>query len=154
MYTKLGLHNDFYFKNKFFNKPRFHFSGGWGGLLRGYPNKPIKEYISEIISKSRNIKNYGKEFYNSSKRLLKRSINRLKKERKYNNDYEISIDLYLRGRGINHFGKDGVESFIVNEYKLSPLSDPEIKKLKICNDGKSFHNLIAYIYVRFAPDLI
>ena len=154
MYTKLGLHNDFYFKNKFFNKPRFHFSGGWGELLRGHPNKPIKEYISEIISKSRNIKNYGKEFYNSSKRLLKRSINRLKKERKYNNDYEISIDLYLRGRGINHFGKDGVESFIVNEYKLSPLSDPEIKKLKICNDGKSFHNLIAYIYVRFAPDLI
>ena len=64
------------------------------------------------------------------------------------------MDLYLRGRGINHFGKDGVESFIINEYKLSPLADPEIKKLKICNDGKSFHNFIAYIYVRFAHNLL
>ena len=58
MYTKLGLHNDFYFKSKYFIKPRFHFTGGWGEVIRGYPNKPIQEYITEICSKSRIIKHY------------------------------------------------------------------------------------------------
>lgn len=154
MYTKLGFHKEFYFKNKFFMKPRFTFTGAWGGMLRGYPNKPIQEYINDIISQSRNIWNYKKEFSDSSKRILKRSINRLKYERNYSNDYEVSIDLYLRGRGINHFGKASVESFLANEYRLEPLSDPDIKKLKISNNESSLHNLIAYIYVRFSPVLI
>ena len=154
MYTKLGFHKDFYFRYGFFKKPRFLLTGGWGEILRGYPNMPIQEYIESISCSSRNINNHEK-FYDSSKKLLKRSINRLKKERKYNDDYELSIDLYLRGSGLNHFGKACVESFIGNEYKLEPLSDPDIKKIKISNnDEKSLHNLIAYIYVRFCHDLI
>ena len=152
MYIKLGFHKDFYFRTEFFKKPRFYFTGGWGGVLRGYPNVPIKEYIEEISSRSRDINN--EKFYNSSKRLLNRSINILKKERKYNDEYELSMDLYLRGRGINHFGKASSELFLGNEYRLEPLSDPDIKKLKISkNNEKSLHNLIAYIYVRFCPDL-
>jgi len=153
MYIKLGLHKDFYFRTKFFNKPRFYFTGGWGGVLRGYPNMPIQEYIEIISSGTRDVNN--KKFQDSSKRLLNRSVNRLEQERKYNDDYELSIDLYLRGRGINHFGKACAELFMANEYRLQPLADPDIKKLKISNNShKSLHNLIAYIYVRFSPDLI
>ena len=153
MNIKLGFHKDFYFRSKFFHKPRFYFTGGWGGVLRGYPNMPIQEYIEKISAGTRDINNI--KFYNSSKRLLNRSITKLKKERKYNDDYEISIDLYLRGRGINHFGKACAELFISNEYRLQPLADPDIKKLKISKNNKeSLHNLISYIYARFCPDLI
>ena len=154
MYTKLGCHKDFYFRTQFLRKPRFHFTGGWGELIRGFPNKPIHDFIESTSSRNRDIDNH-KKFYDSSKRLLNRSINRLKEERKYNDNYELSIDLYIRGEGSNHFGKACVESFISNEYKLEPSSDPDIKKLKISNtNDKLIHNLVAYIYVRFCHVLI
>ena len=154
MYTRLGFHKDLYFVRKFLKKPKFLFSGGWGEILRGFPNMPIQEYIEAKCSRERNICNYEK-FYNSSKMLLTRSINRLKKERKYNDDYELSIDLFLKGEGANHFGKSCVQSFITNLYKLEPLADPDIKKLKISkNNERSYNDLIAYIYTRFCGELI
>ena len=152
-YTKLGFHKVFHIKNKFFTKPIFSLTGGWGEMLRGYPNFQIQKYIESICG-AIIIQGYEEEFYDSSKRILERSINNLKKEKIYNNDYELSTALYLRGRAINHFGKGSVESFLVNEYNLEPLSDPDLKKLKIDTNGKSFHDLIAYIYVRFSHNLI
>ena len=72
-----------------------------------------------------------------------------------NDNYELSIDLYIRGEGSNHFGKACVESFISNEYNLEPSSDPDIKKLKISNTNNNLiHNLVTYIYVRFCHELI
>lgn len=154
MYIRLGFHKDLFFSNKFLKKPKFLFSGGWGEILRGFPNMPIQEYIEAKCSIEKNINNYEK-FYNSSKRLLTRSVNRLKKERKYNDNYELSIDLFLKGEGTNHFGKACVESFISNLYKLEPLADPDIKKLKISNNNeRAYNDLIAYIYTRFCGELI
>ena len=149
MYSKLGFHKEFYFKRKFFKKPRFKFHGG--GEIRGYPSLPIKEYIEGISLKGKSL---GEEFYFSSKRLCNRSISLLKKEKEYNNDYEISSDFYSKGRSVNHDGKTALEEFLSNTYYLQPLIDPDIKKLKFDLNGNSTHDLVAYIYVRFAHDLI
>ena len=99
-------------------------------------------------------KSLGEEFYFSSKRLCNRSISLLKKEKEYNNDYEISSDFYSKGRSVNHDGKTALEEFLSNTYYLQPLIDPDIKKLKFDLNGNSTHDLVAYIYVRFAHDLI
>ena len=149
MYTKLGFHKEFYFKKQFFKKPRFKFHGG--GQIRGCPNLPIKQYIEEISLIG---KNFGEEFYFSSKRLCNRSISLLKKENEYNNDYEISFDFYSKGRSVNHDGKTALEEFLSNTYYLQPLIDPDIRKLKFDLNRNSTHDLVAYIYVRFAHDLI
>ena len=82
MYSKLGFHKQFYFKTKFFNKPRFYFNGLWGEILRGYPNKQIQNYMEEISKNSGKIKGYEQEFYHSSKRFLKRNINMITNENK------------------------------------------------------------------------
>ena len=148
IYSKLGFHKDFYSPDKFFSKPKFVITGGGGEIIRGFPAYPLKNYI-ELISKG-----FNKKFYNSSLRICNRSIALLKKKKKYSNDYEISADFYFRGRVRHHFGKACLEGFLVNLYFLQPLIDPDIKQIKFDINEKSFHDLIAYIYTRFAYDLI
>jgi hypothetical protein len=151
-YTKLGFHKEFYFKNKFFTKPRFSFSGSGGELNRGYPGYPIEKYIRKISSGAKYIKGYEKEFYNSSVYLCNRSINLLKTKNK--NNYEISSELYSKGRTRNHYGKSALEGFLANIYSIQPMIDPELKKLKYEISEETTHDLIAYIYIRFGHNLI
>ena len=149
MYSKLGFHKEFYLKDKFFHKPRFAFTGG--GQIRGFPGLPIKEYIEQISSQKKFL---GKQFYKSSVRLCNRSVNLLKKRKTYYNDYDISSDLYSKGRAVNHYGKGALEGFLANIYPIQILRDPIIKKIKYDINNNSPHDLIAYIYIRFAYDLI
>ena len=151
-YTKLGFHKEFYLKDKFFTNPRFSLSGSGGEILRGFPGLDYKTYIEQMSRGAINIK--GDEFYNSSMRLCNRSLDLLKREKTYENDFEISAALYCKGSMRNHNGKADVEGFIVNIYGLEPLIDPDIKKIKFNINEKFPHDLIAYIYVRFAHDLI
>ena len=147
IYSKLGFHKEFYFPIFFYSKPRFSFGGAGGEILRRYPILPIYECLKGI---SRGY-NFGR-IYNSSIKLCNRSIELLKQNKNYSNDYEISLDLYSKGRTRIHFGKEVLEGFIGNIYKLQPLIDPDIRSIKF--DKNSNHDLLAYIYVRFAHILI
>ena len=152
IYSKLGFHKEFYLKNEFHNNPLFSFSGSGGEDLRGYPGYPIKKYIETIFYKD--IPNHKAEFLNSSIMLLNKSVNLLKKEKIFNNDYEISNCLYSKAVGKNHFGKAALEAYIANIYFIQPLMDPEIKKIKYDINGELSHDFIAYIYIRFFRELI
>ena len=154
IYPKLGFHKSFYWKDRFYNFPRFIFTGFGGENIRGYPGYPIEQYIKYFSSQGKKIVGFGNLFYNSSMKFFKRNIDLLKKRKKYKNNYEISSDLYFNGRTRNHFGKVIVEGFIANIYYINPIMDPEIKKIKFNINGKWSHDLIAYIYTRFAHDLI
>ena len=154
MYAKLGFHKWFILHGRFFDKPRFAIQGNGGEMLRGYPGEPIGKYIEAISLPSREIKGHEKEFFNTSIKIFKRSIDLLKKKWHFKNDYEISTSLYLRGRNRNHFGKLSLENYISNIYSLTPLIDPDILRIRFDNNEKSQHDLVSYIYVRFAHDLI
>lgn len=154
IYSKLGFHKEFYLNTMFNSKPIFRFTGSGGEIIRGYPGLPITKYIEQISSYGKDIEDHNEEFYNSSLRLCNRSITLLKKNKTYYNDYEISADLYWKGRVRNHYGKAALESFLSNKFMLHPLIDPDIKQIKYDINGKSSHDLIAYLFVRFAHDLI
>ena len=148
IYSKFGITNWFRSPNKFLNNPKFSFSGFGGENIRGYPGYTIKEYIQQIS------KGYINQFYNSSVKLCERSISLLKKKKTYYNDYEITTDFYLKGRTRHHFGKTALEVFLGNEYILYPLIDPDIIQIKYDINPKSNNDIIAYIYVRLAHNLI
>lgn len=154
LYSKLGFHKEFYLKTRFYDRPRFVITGFGGENIRGYPGYPIEKYIENISSQGKKIDGYEGIFYNSSLRLCKRSVDLLKREKNYINSYEISSDLYSKGRTRHHFGRGVVEAFLANLYMINPLLDPEIMKINFNMEEKNAHDLIAYIYVRFAHDLI
>ena len=153
-YTKLGFHKEFYWKDRFYKKPRFIFTGEGGEIIRGYPGYPIKKYLEGISSQARQIIGKEEMFYNSSMRLCKRSVELLKSKKTFETEYELSSFLYSNGRTRNHYGKAVVEGFLSNIYLLQPLIDPDIKRIKFKINEKWSHDLIAYIYTRFAHDLI
>ena len=152
LYTKLGFHKQFYLKEKFYIKPRFIFTGGGGESLRGKPGIPIEKYIK--LQSFRQIEGHSEELFNSSKNLMNRSISLLKKQKSFNNEYEISYDLYSKNFGKYHYGKEALEGFLSNNYNINPLMDPDIKQIKYDIKGEKSHDLIAYIFVRLAKDLI
>ena len=152
MYSKLGFHKEFYFKTIFYDNPRFSFTGNGGEDLRGSPGCPIKNYSDKVSFQE--IPGHSKEFYYSSKNLINRSVEFLKQKKNYSNDFEISYDLYSNIVDKNHFGRSALEAFMSNVYIIQPLMDPEIKKIKFKLNNSSPHDLIAYIYTRFANDLV
>ena len=152
LYSKLGFHKEFYLFNKFHSKPLFTFTGYNGESLRGRPNKPINEFIKS--QSYNNIPNHQEEFYNSSKRIIKRSVSFLKEKKSFKNDYEISSTLFDKSQSKNHYGKTAVEKFTCNIFTMNPLMDPDIKRINYNISSKYPHDLIAYIYVRFGHDLI
>ena len=154
MYSKIGFNKWFLLVGKFFNKPRFYIQGNGGELIRGFPGHPIEKYIEIISFPARKFKGHEKEFFNSSIKIFQRSVALLKKKWNFNNDYEISTLLYLRGRYRNHFGKLSLENYISNIYCLTPLIDPDILRIKYGINEKTQHDLVSYIYVRFAHELI
>jgi hypothetical protein len=154
IYTKLGFHKELYLETMFYSKPIFSITGYGGEDIRGLHHISIKKYIKEICSSAKRINGHIEEFYNSSMKLCYRSIALLKRNKRYNNEHEISADLYYKGRVRHHFGKASLESFFANKYKLYPLIDSDIKQIKFGNSEKSNHDLIAYIFVRFGHDLM
>ena len=154
LYSKLGFHKEFYFQKKFFLKPRFHFTGGGGEIIRGYPGKSIKKYMETLSYNSWKIKDYQKEFHDATFRLCNRSIQLLKKKKSYNNDFEIASDLYYKGRTRAHYGTSAYENFIANIFCIQPLLDSNLKKIKLDIKDNLVLDISAYIYVRFAYDLI
>ena len=152
IYSKLGFHKQFCFQYQFYTNPIFSFAGSNGESLRGTPGIPIQEYINSYSPSV--IFGHEKEFDNSSNRLFNRTINLLKKERDYKNDFEFSSSLYSKSNGKNHFGKLALERFMANTYTLQPLMDPDINMINFTIKDNHSHDLIAYIYVRFAHELI
>ena len=81
IYSKLGLHKELYLKTKFFTKPIFFFKGSGGEIIRGSPGYTIKQYIDNKFYIAKRIKSLTKELYNSSLRILNRSLSFLKQKK-------------------------------------------------------------------------
>ena len=154
IYSKLGFHKEFYLQKKFLNKPLFHIKGDGGELIRGNPGKSIKEYIEALASNRKEIKAQKKEFLYATKRICMKSIEILKQTKTYKNEFEITADLYYRGRTRSHFGTEAYENFIANKFNLQPLIDSDIRQIKFNIEGKLSHDLLSYLIIKIAPDLI
>ena len=153
LYSKLGFSKISGFNNRFFIKPRFYFTGCGGEVIRGYPGYQIYQYIDIIASRSKNFMKYTFDLYHSLNSILNRSLELLTKNKKYSNDYQLTADLYAKGCIRNHCSKISTYNFLFNIYTFCPLLDPELKKIKYEMNEKS-QELIIYIYIRFAHELI
>lgn len=153
-YTKLGFTKNLNSINsKFWLKPKFLFNGNGGESIRGIPGCEIEKYIEILALKGSHVNGHQEEFYNSSMRLLNRSVELLKSEKSSYNGYDIAKLFYQITNTKYHLGKYSIGEFLSNRYSVSPLSDPELNQIKYDISENSTQDLIAYIYTRFAPKL-
>lgn len=133
--------------------------GGMGGeTLRDYWIMPPKEFIKNELKKTA-------PFSQILSRELCRSIENILNSgfRSVQNKYHISDSdsryipqlLYQESRCRNHFGKEALCSYFVNNVRLAPALDPEVRTLKLvtpeCSDARLLTTLL---FVRYEPDLL
>ena len=133
--------------------------GGMGGeTLRDYWIAPPKEFTKNELRKAAPFsQNLSRELCRSIERILDSGF------RSVQNKYHISDSdsryipqlLYQESRCRNHFGKESLCSYFVNNVRLVPALDPEVRTLKLvtseCSDAQL---LMTLLFVRYEPDLL
>lgn len=151
-YTKLGFHNQMYFKFSRNSEPFYTITGEGGESLRGYPNKTPEEYLEEVDSYC----SFESSLIDSTNSVVKRAWSLI--EKKFNigeNSKNLPAIHYNEVRSRHHFGKAAVESFLSNTITLTPLLDPELYKINFNIESCEDSNLLfALIYTRYCPELL
>ena len=133
--------------------------GGMGGeTLRDYWVMSPKKFMENELKKAAPFsQNLSRELCRSIENILDSGF------RSVQNKYHISDSdshyipqlLYQESRCRNHFGKEALCSYFVNNVRLSPALDPEVRTLKLvtpeCSD---FQLLMTLLFVRYEPDLL
>lgn len=157
-YTKLGIHKQMFYKQTRRSNRRYMMGGAGGECIRGYWDYEFDGFEQ---------KEFGRCGWLSKKsqRKVKNSIHKLlcsaqsQLGEKYGMDDLNSremvdhffTDIYSR----NHFGKDAVENYLSNSFRLSPLLDPQLHRIKVRNKGNADRNLLmAVIFVRYEKKLL
>ena len=153
-YVKLGFHKQLYYKYAYNQNPLYVFPGNGGECIRGYPYKTASKYRDEVL-KCASV--YGNAMEKASQTIFDSVLERIKVRFGIEdpNSTDIPMHQYTEIRCRNHYGKAMVGNVFVNTFNLTPLIDPELRRLKLtdpnCQDKKL---LIALIYNRYCPDLL
>lgn len=153
LYYRGGVHKEFLPPThyKFYDKPLFILAGY--GNMRGWFNDTPERYISYLhrtkyIEKEDIAKSLDRIITKTVDDVYKRMNCGIPKGEKFMN----FVYNYTRGR--YNYGSSVMASATVNQFILSPILElacvnPISKEL-----GEDFNLLFAYIYQRFAPDLL
>lgn len=153
-YTKLGFHNELYFKYFRFEDPVYQCGGSAGESIRGYYDCTPQEYLDGKLNR---IKKFNPELVPSTQKIIESSLEKAKGELNISdkNSKEIPDRLSRVVMGRHHNGRTGVESYLANIISLAPLIDSELHKLKITDEHCEDRDLlIALIYQRYCPKLL
>lgn len=149
-YAKLGVHNQLFFKFYKNLNPCYSITGYGGENIRDYHGvTPLEKYVE-------NANNLSPELVEYTKRVLDYNLNHIKKDF-YGSYSDDNIEYAISKEAVHtyHFGRGSVEKFMINEFGLNPLTDPEINKIKrhdgICTDKNL---LISIIYLRYFPKIL
>lgn len=153
-YTKLGFHNEFYFKYFRYEEPLFLVGGAGGESIRDYYGSP-DEYIEKRLLKP-NL--YNPEFKDSTLRVVNSALDKARKDLNRSNDddsKEIPDRLCKEVEIRNHFGKAAVGTYLSNTFRLAPINDNLFHKLRIVDNECVDRNLlIALVFIRYCPTLL
>lgn len=159
-YVKLGFHKQMYY-SRWKHLTSFYYMGGSGGeCVRDYWNVTQAEYVEKAVSRARAFPaERAGELEASVRRVLGRSFRELREKfarfGREPTENDLAMNLYRETRCRNHFGKDNLEHYHRGSYKLNPLLDPDLHKLKLTDGPCSDRNLLmAVIFGRYSPDLL
>ncbi len=153
MYFRGGLHKEFLPPThyKFYEKPLFILAGY--GNMRGWFNDTPERYIRFLIKNKYVI---NEDIDKSLENIVTKAINNIYTRMNFDipkgKNFMNFVYNYTRGR--YNYGSSVMASASVNQYILSPILDLECINPTSELYGDDFNLLFAYIYERFAPDLL
>ena len=162
-YIKLGFHKQMYYNHNRMKETRYSFTGFSGGCIREEWHENEKETIDRAVRRCEmfsGITPQERESMEQSVRnVMERSFRLIRGKyqsfgREMPDQYHSQI-LYRDTRGRVHFGKSMVVQYMSNVITLSPMTDPDLHRLKLSSDACPDNNyLYALIMERYAPELL
>lgn len=159
-YTKLCFHKQMYY-SRWHHPTKFYYIAGSGGeCVRGYWAMTQEKFIEKSVKRCKKfpesiapvLADAVRETLIKSFRQIQEKFTRLGREIK---PKDMTLNLGRETQCRSHFGKNTVESYLRGSYKLNPLLDPQLHRLRlydnVCPDT---HLLMAVILARYAPDLL
>jgi len=157
-YNKMTFHKQMYFKYTKFQEKRYLIPGMGGEAIREHWTMPPRELKAQFERRAnRYSKELSEEIKTSLSTLFDKEFEFVMKEYGIsdNESDQITLWAYKNGRCRAHFGTAAAEEVFINRYDLTPLLDPDLRKLKLCTKACVDKNLLmALIYVRYCPQLL
>lgn len=159
-YTKLCAHKQMYYSRWHHPTPLYYIAGSGGECVRGYWAMTPEEFIEKSVKRCRKypesiapvLADAVRETLERSFRQIQEKFTRLGRPIKQE---DMTLNLGRETQCRSHFGKNTVESYLRGAYKLNPLLDPELHRLRLYDDVcQDTHLLMAVILARYAPDLL
>ena len=159
-YTKLCFHKQMYY-SRWHHPTKFYYIAGSGGeCVRGYWAMTQEQFIEKSVKRCRKYpESIAPVLADAVRETLKRSFRQIQEKfsrlgRKIKPE-DMTLNLGRETQCRSHFGKNTVESYLRGSYKLNPLLDPQLHRLRLYDDNCSdTHLLMAVILARYAPDLL
>lgn len=133
-HTKMAFHKELFFRYHKSEKKRYLISGAGGESVRNYWNGTAQEFKNHVANRGQRYSvNISEEIRKSVVNIIDGDYSFLREKYHLNDDDDKKLPLYLNQdvRYSSHFGKWGVEDYFYNIYTLSPLLDPELRKLRL-----------------------
>lgn len=157
-HTKMAFHKELFFRYHKCEKKKYMVSGAGGESVRNYWNGTAQEFIDRMANRAQRYSiKISTEMSKSIASIINGAYKVVREKYHLKDDDAKKLLLYLRRdvRDSSHFGKWGAEDYFYNIYTLSPLLDPELRKLRLsvpeCPDDNL---LMAIMYARYCPKLL
>ncbi len=141
-----------------FRETRYRITGAGGEGIRGFWEMPVDDYVKMRRNSLRKLpKNVQKRYGDALEHCLRNSMAFLAGKYRImeQNAHELPQIMHMEEWVRNHFGKDAVETGLVNDIKLSPLLDKDLQILRQTSDDCSDNLLLLSVIMnRYCPDLL
>ncbi|MCI8991536.1 MAG: hypothetical protein HFG80_02225 [Eubacterium sp.] len=158
LYTKMAFHKELFFRHHKCEAKKYFISGAGGESVRAYFDGTAQEFIDVYCKKAQRYpRNIADEISKSVTEVIADVYETIREKYRLEDDGSNRYPYYLHrdARYNIHFGKWAVEDYCYNSYTLSPLLDPEFRKLKLSVPECTDNNLLmAIIYARYCPELL
>ena len=156
--VRLGFHKQFNTLAGPFEEAWFRITGAGGEAIRDHWDMTVDEFLAERKAWIRGLPGKQRRRYRNAHRdVLLESMAQIAKKYRINDpkSKELPQLIYVEERVRNHFGKDAVETWLVNNIKVTPLLDQDLRFLRQDTDACSDRNLlVAVILQRYCPELL
>ena len=152
-HTNLGIHKSNYWRIYYRRKQLFWFNGNGGECIRAWHFEQPQLYLENECRRGKRYENI--DVSEAVNMIMNNAYKKAMAKFPYidKNSSDLTRLMYRETRCRNHFSRQQVEKYCVNNICISPLMDLDLGKL--CN--RSSHDgdlLIALIYTRYYPELL
>ncbi|MBE5847444.1 MAG: hypothetical protein E7300_07145 [Lachnospiraceae bacterium] len=157
-YSRLSIHKELFFIPRLNITKQYRVTGDGGEAIRGYSGKTKAEYISEQKQAATLFEgSVSKEMADAIASQLNRDYARIHTMFPYlEEDSALTTTaLFRRTYNRSHFGRNCMESCISNVFRLEPIIDPDLYKVRLTTQECSDPNLLyTLILVRYSPKVL